>query len=112
MSANIAEMEKRRAQAMLGGGQKRIDAQHAKGRLTARERLADTDGADLAGVEHERSALGPEGGLGLQDDSGAVWAAYTDFAWIARRHGITDRTAQFAMASKVVDSITSTIRRP
>ena len=39
MSANIAEMEKRRAQAMLGGGQKRIDAQHAKGRLTARERL-------------------------------------------------------------------------
>ncbi|MBK6706224.1 MAG: acyl-CoA carboxylase subunit beta [Sphingomonadales bacterium] len=39
MSANVAEMEKRRAQAMLGGGQKRIDAQHAKGRLTARERL-------------------------------------------------------------------------
>ena len=39
MSANIAEMEKRRAQAQLGGGQKRIDAQHAKGRLTARERL-------------------------------------------------------------------------
>jgi len=39
MSANIAEMEKRREQAQLGGGQKRIDAQHAKGRLTARERL-------------------------------------------------------------------------
>ncbi|MEY4999194.1 MAG: hypothetical protein RIS00_1238 [Pseudomonadota bacterium] len=40
MSANIAELEKRRAQALLGGGQKRIDAQHAKGRLTARERLS------------------------------------------------------------------------
>jgi len=39
MSANIAEMEKRRAAARLGGGQKRIDAQHAKGKLTARERL-------------------------------------------------------------------------
>jgi propionyl-CoA carboxylase beta chain len=40
MSANIAELERRRAQALLGGGQKRIDAQHAKGRLTARERLS------------------------------------------------------------------------
>ncbi len=39
MSANIAEMESRRAAARMGGGQKRIDAQHAKGKLTARERL-------------------------------------------------------------------------
>ncbi len=39
MSANIAEMENRRAAARLGGGQHRIDAQHAKGKLTARERL-------------------------------------------------------------------------
>ncbi len=39
MSANIAEMERRRAEAQLGGGQKRIDTQHAKGKLTARERL-------------------------------------------------------------------------
>src|SRR3546814_4993205 len=39
MSANIAEMERRRGDAALGGGQKRIDAQHAKGKLTARERL-------------------------------------------------------------------------
>jgi propionyl-CoA carboxylase beta chain len=40
MSSNIAELEKRRDAARLGGGQKRIDSQHAKGRLTARERLA------------------------------------------------------------------------
>jgi propionyl-CoA carboxylase beta chain len=40
MSANIAELEKRRVAARLGGGQKRIDVQHAKGRLTARERLS------------------------------------------------------------------------
>ena len=39
MSANIAEMEQRRAAARLGGGQARIDAQHARGKLTARERL-------------------------------------------------------------------------
>ena len=39
MSANIAEMERRRAAARMGGGQKRIDTQHAKGKLTARERL-------------------------------------------------------------------------
>ena len=39
MSANIAELEARRAASKMGGGQKRIDAQHAKGRLTARERL-------------------------------------------------------------------------
>ncbi|NBX95255.1 MAG: acyl-CoA carboxylase subunit beta, partial [Betaproteobacteria bacterium] len=32
-------LEEKRAKARLGGGQKRIDAQHAKGKLTARERL-------------------------------------------------------------------------
>ena len=39
MSANIPELERRRAAALLGGGQARIEAQHAKGKLTARERL-------------------------------------------------------------------------
>ncbi|MFO0408206.1 MAG: carboxyl transferase domain-containing protein, partial [Labrys sp. (in: a-proteobacteria)] len=39
MKAIIDELENRRAQAALGGGQKRIDAQHAKGKLTARERI-------------------------------------------------------------------------
>jgi uncharacterized protein (DUF302 family) len=48
--------------------------------------------------------------LVLQDEAGQVWAAYTDFAWIARRHGINDRQQQFAMASGVVESITSTIK--
>ena len=37
---NIASLVERRAAARLGGGEKRIDAQHAKGKLTARERLA------------------------------------------------------------------------
>jgi propionyl-CoA carboxylase beta chain len=35
----IAELEARRARARLGGGEKRIAAQHAKGKLTARERI-------------------------------------------------------------------------
>ena len=35
----IKELVERRASARLGGGQKRIDAQHAKGKFTARERL-------------------------------------------------------------------------
>ena len=36
----IKKLVERRAVARLGGGQKRIDAQHQKGKLTARERLA------------------------------------------------------------------------
>ena len=33
------KIEDTRAKALLGGGQKRIDAQHKKGKLTARERI-------------------------------------------------------------------------
>lgn len=44
-----------------------------------------------------------------QDDNGDVWAVWTDFGWIAKRHNIGDRVAQFEMATKVVASITSTI---
>jgi propionyl-CoA carboxylase beta chain len=35
----LEKLEKRRANARLGGGQKRIEAQHARGKLTARERI-------------------------------------------------------------------------
>ncbi|MFL6749928.1 MAG: acyl-CoA carboxylase subunit beta, partial [Sphingomicrobium sp.] len=38
-TTTIEQLEAKRAQARLGGGEKRIKAQHAKGRLTARERL-------------------------------------------------------------------------
>ena len=40
MATTIEQLEARRAAAKLGGGEKRIAAQHAKGRLTARERLS------------------------------------------------------------------------
>jgi len=39
MQKIIAALDQRRSDARLGGGQKRIDAQHGKGKLTARERL-------------------------------------------------------------------------
>ena len=35
----VEKLKEKRAQARMGGGQKRIDAQHAKGKLTARERI-------------------------------------------------------------------------
>jgi propionyl-CoA carboxylase beta chain len=40
MATTIEQLEKRRGQARMGGGEKRIAAQHAKGRLTARERVS------------------------------------------------------------------------
>ena len=39
MKAKIQELESKIAEAQLGGGQKRIDSQHKKGKLTARERI-------------------------------------------------------------------------
>ena len=44
-----------------------------------------------------------------RDDNGDVWAVWTDFDWIAKRHNIKNRAAQFKMATAVVNSITSTI---
>lgn len=39
MADKIEHLRQKRAEADLGGGQKRIDAQHAKGKMTARERI-------------------------------------------------------------------------
>jgi len=40
MAENLETLRARRRQAELGGGEARIEAQHAKGKMTARERLA------------------------------------------------------------------------
>jgi uncharacterized protein (DUF302 family) len=45
-----------------------------------------------------------------EDTQGNVWATYTDFGWIARRHGIDPSTEQFETASGVIASITSAVR--
>lgn len=58
----------------------------------------------------------PEAGLDwpvrllvTQDESGQVWAVYSDFHWIALRHGIRDRDAEFATATRVISSITQSV---
>ena len=48
--------------------------------------------------------------LVFENDKGEVWTVYTDFDWIARRHGIKNRRDQFKMASTVIGSITSSVK--
>src|SRR6266566_5279838 len=48
--------------------------------------------------------------LVYQDDKGDVWTLYTDFSWIAHRHGIKDRDAAFNMATNVISSITASVK--
>ena len=63
-------------------------------------------------------AARPEAGLDWpvrllvqQDEKGDVWAVYTDFGWIARRHGVSGEAAKpFETASGVIASITSSVR--
>jgi uncharacterized protein (DUF302 family) len=45
-----------------------------------------------------------------QDDDGTVWAAYTDFDWIAQRHRITNRAVHFKMANDVITTVTSSVQ--
>ncbi len=64
-NSNILKLNTKREQARLGGGQKRIDVQHSKGKLTARERLEvllDPDSFEEYGlyVEHRCSDFGLE----------------------------------------------------
>lgn len=49
--------------------------------------------------------------LVYRDAAGVVWAEYTDFIWIARRHGIAADDAPFKTANEVIGSITSSVRR-
>ena len=48
--------------------------------------------------------------LVLEDENGQVWTAYTDFAYIARRHHVEGTDAEaFKKASEVIASITSSV---
>ncbi|HVL78916.1 MAG TPA: carboxyl transferase domain-containing protein, partial [Sphingomicrobium sp.] len=81
MATTIEELERRRELAKLGGGEKRIAAQHGKGRLTARERLAvlldpgSFEEYDMF-VEHNCSDFGMEAqkvpGDGVVTGSGTI----------------------------------------
>jgi propionyl-CoA carboxylase beta chain len=65
MQKMLEVLERRRAAARVGGGQRRVDAQHAKGKLTARERLdvlldpGSFEELDMF-VEHRSSDFGME----------------------------------------------------
>ena len=51
--------------------------------------------------------------LVLEDEKGDVWAAYTDFSYIAHRHAIIGADAEaFDKASGVIASITSSVKAP
>jgi uncharacterized protein (DUF302 family) len=111
---------------------RRIKADVAKKGILFFSEIDQAQLAANAGIKLDRSTLlvfgnpplgvqfitaKPEAGLDWpvrvlvqQDANGDVWAVYTDFAWIAKRHGITNRDEQFRTASGVVESITSTIR--
>jgi propionyl-CoA carboxylase beta chain len=81
MSANIAELERRRSAALAGGGEARVAAQHGKGKLTARERLdvlldeGSFDELDMF-VEHDCTEFGMESqrvpGDGVITGSGTI----------------------------------------
>jgi uncharacterized protein (DUF302 family) len=49
--------------------------------------------------------------LVIEDENGQVWTVYNDFGYIARRHGIKNRSAAFKMASEVIASITSSVKK-
>lgn len=81
MKEILEQLEDRRARARLGGGQKRIDAQHSRGKLTARERidlLLDEDSFEEVDmyVEHRCTDFGMEEtkypGDGVVTGSGTV----------------------------------------
>lgn len=65
MQSILGQLAERRNEARLGGGQKRIDSQHKKGKLTARERLellVDTDSFEEFDmfVKHRSTDFGME----------------------------------------------------
>src|SRR5579864_984039 len=81
MQKMLEELERRRAAARLGGGQRRVEAQHARGKLTARERidvLLDPDSFEEWDmfVEHRSHDFGMAGqkvpGDGVVTGYGAV----------------------------------------
>jgi uncharacterized protein (DUF302 family) len=47
--------------------------------------------------------------LVFEDKAGQVWAEYTDFAYIAKRHDIATLDPQFAMAATVIASVTDSV---
>ena len=65
MQEKLANLEQKKQEALLGGGAKRIESQHKKGKLTARERievLLDSNSFEEIGmlVTHRSTNFGLE----------------------------------------------------
>jgi propionyl-CoA carboxylase beta chain len=80
----LQQLEERRQKARLGGGQRRIDAQHARGKLTARERidlLLDEDSFE----EFDMFVAHRSTDFGMQDDRPAGDGVVTGWGTINGR---------------------------
>ena len=76
--AKIEHLRSLREQARQGGGERRIDSQHAKGKLTARERLdllldPDTFVEIDQFVQHRANAFGLENEAGWSSSVSQRW---------------------------------------
>ncbi|MGH7162678.1 MAG: acyl-CoA carboxylase subunit beta [Planctomycetota bacterium] len=76
----LVEIKKRELKLREGGGTKRVEAQHAKGRLTARERIAA-----LVDPGSEFFELGIHAASGLYDDAAPAAGVVTGLARVAGR---------------------------
>jgi 3-methylcrotonyl-CoA carboxylase beta subunit len=65
MKQLISKMESRLEQIYLGGGRKRIDKEHEKGKMTARERVAT-----LIDPNSETIEIGAFAGYGMYEEQG------------------------------------------
>ena len=68
----IKELVERRASAKLGGGQKRIDAQHDKGKLTARSGKIGNWDIGSGAIANNGTVLTTDGQLVLSSDNNAI----------------------------------------
>lgn len=50
--------------------------------------------------------------LSWQDANGKVWVGYTDPAYLAKRHGITDRAKNFGVMTNVLKAVTGEAAKP
>ena len=71
MANHVAELARRRERARLGGGQARIDHQHKRGKLTARERLEVLRSRRVCALPAERRVGGRQWAGGARGKGGA-----------------------------------------
>ena len=69
----LGDLRRRKSQAEAGGGSARVDAQHAKGKLTARERLGPLPDQNCRGAARRLRSAPPEVDRGSPADMNRPW---------------------------------------